>query len=453
MITSYKKPRHAAPVDRMSSFKKFTAVAVICAVLAASAMSAASDGKTAYINDNGQHITVAADSTDLNTVLAEAGLTLKAGDETVVTEISGNCVSVDIKRAFDVRIKADGTEKLLRLTGGTVAQALKQANISVSANDFVTPSLDTTITKALSEKMSINVTRGVKLYLQKADEKELVYVPEGTVEAALETVGCELCNEGNGSVKNNTPVQSGMTLVVNEVFYRTTFVTEKVEPEIIEEKSADLPEGKTSVKQEGKQGTVERSFKEKYVNGELVEKKEDKTKVVSKAVDRIILVGAKNETSDTDKTDKTEKADITESEVSEKPVVREKIIESSEPAVESEEEDEEDEEDEELTHSFDGMAYSSVISGMCTAYYEVNGITATGKIPQVGMVAVNPNIIPYGTRLYIASADGSYVYGYAVAEDTGTACMAGDIVVDLYMNSEEECNAFGRQMLNIYILD
>ena len=62
-------------------------------------------------------------------------------------------------------------------------------------------------------------------------------------------------------------------------------------------------------------------------------------------------------------------------------------------------------------------------------------------------------MIPYGTRLYICSADGSYVYGYAIAEDTGDACMAGDIVADLYMNSEAECDSFGRQELNIYVLD
>ena len=94
-----------------------------------------------------------------------------------------------------------------------------------------------------------------------------------------------------------------------------------------------------------------------------------------------------------------------------------------------------------------------MIVGSCTAYTELDGITAIGTAPRVGVVAVNPNVIPYGTRLYICSADGSYVYGYAVAEDTGSAAMAGDIIVDLYMDTEEECVAFGRQNLCVYILD
>ena len=66
---------------------------------------------------------------------------------------------------------------------------------------------------------------------------------------------------------------------------------------------------------------------------------------------------------------------------------------------------------------------------------------------------ITSSSIPYGTKLYIASEDGSYVYGYAIAEDTGGAAMAGDIVADLYMNSEAECCEFGRRVLNIYILD
>ena len=51
---------------------------------------------------------------------------------------------------------------------------------------------------------------------------------------------------------------------------------------------------------------------------------------------------------------------------------------------------------------------------MSTAYTG-GGITATGAPAAVGRVAVNPNVIPYGTKLYIASPDGSIVYGYAIA--------------------------------------
>ena len=66
------------------------------------------------------------------------------------------------------------------------------------------------------------------------------------------------------------------------------------------------------------------------------------------------------------------------------------------------------------------VAYSSVVTGSGTAYTAPAGsLTATGVTAYHGGVAVNPNIIPYGSKLYIVSTDGSFVYGYATAVDTG----------------------------------
>lgn len=463
MIRSYKKARHAAPSDKMSSLKKFTAVTVVGIAAAVSVMSAASDGKTAYITDGDQTYTVAADSNDINDVLAEAGITLLSGDETFVTEQSGDSISIDVKRAFSVTITADGKESKMKLTGGTVGQALEKAGVKTTVNDFITPAADT----VLAEDTEIKVARGIKLYLEKKSGSELVYVPEGTMKAALETVGCELCAEGNGKINNNTKVENGMTVYVDEVLYRTTFKNVSVEPEVVEEKCSDLPKGEKTVKQEGKSGKAETSYKEKYVNGELVEKKEDKTVVMSSPVDTIVLVGTKTEktaaksgktadSSDTD-TDKAEsKPEKTESKVESKPEEKAEsaVEETSAEADESSEPENNDGENAQETAEETGeITYSSVITGICTAYTEPGGVTATGTAPRVGTVAVNPAVIPYGTRLYIESADGSFVYGYAIAEDTGSACMAGDIVVDLYMNSEAECSDFGRRELNIYIVE
>ena len=53
-------------------------------------------------------------------------------------------------------------------------------------------------------------------------------------------------------------------------------------------------------------------------------------------------------------------------------------------------------------------------------------------------MAVNPNIIPYGTLLYITSDDGRFVYGYAYAADTGTAMMTGHAFIDLYYETYDE---------------
>lgn len=101
------------------------------------------------------------------------------------------------------------------------------------------------------------------------------------------------------------------------------------------------------------------------------------------------------------------------------------------------------------------VSYSKVLTGKATAYQSkytyVKG--ASGRQLYVGTFAVDPNIIPYGTEAYIVSTDGSVVYGYAVAADTGTALMDGIILADLFMASYEDSCRWGAHQVNIYILD
>ncbi len=95
-----------------------------------------------------------------------------------------------------------------------------------------------------------------------------------------------------------------------------------------------------------------------------------------------------------------------------------------------------------------------VISGASTtAYSSSGGSGASGLGLYCGTVAVNPNVIPYGTRLFITAPDQSFVYGYAIATDTGTALMEGTIDIDLYFETNAECNQFGKRSMDVYVLD
>lgn len=79
-------------------------------------------------------------------------------------------------------------------------------------------------------------------------------------------------------------------------------------------------------------------------------------------------------------------------------------------------------------------------------------ITATGTLARVGAIAVDPDVIPYGTSLYITSKNGtSWVYGKATAEDTGGAIQGNR--VDLFFNTRKECFDFGRKNAVVYILE
>ena len=90
---------------------------------------------------------------------------------------------------------------------------------------------------------------------------------------------------------------------------------------------------------------------------------------------------------------------------------------------------------------------------VCTAYSSSGGRGASGLGLYCGTVAVNPNVIPYGTRMYITSPDQSFVYGFAIATDTGTAMMQGHVGLDLYFETNAEARRFGKRALDVYILD
>ena len=97
--------------------------------------------------------------------------------------------------------------------------------------------------------------------------------------------------------------------------------------------------------------------------------------------------------------------------------------------------------------------YTAVYSNMRASGYCDGYVTASGLPAQVGHVGVDPREIPYGTRLYVASADGTFVYGYCIAADTGGGILYQDVIdIDLFFNSRWECGVLGTKELMVYVL-
>ena len=103
--------------------------------------------------------------------------------------------------------------------------------------------------------------------------------------------------------------------------------------------------------------------------------------------------------------------------------------------------------DEEPLPEFPG--YGKVIHVEATAYSSqepgLSAYTATGTICRRGVIATDPSFIPLGTKVYIPG------YGYAVAEDTGGAIIGNKI--DVAFDTIDECYQFGRQFIDIYIIE
>lgn len=92
--------------------------------------------------------------------------------------------------------------------------------------------------------------------------------------------------------------------------------------------------------------------------------------------------------------------------------------------------------------------YLKTLTVEATAY-SGHTITAMGTKPVrdpngISTIAVDPNVIPLGSKVFIPG------YGYAIAADTGGVILGNKI--DLFMNSKEECTAFGRQTVTVHII-
>ena len=81
----------------------------------------------------------------------------------------------------------------------------------------------------------------------------------------------------------------------------------------------------------------------------------------------------------------------------------------------------------------------------CTAYTATGNATAVGVMPQAEHTIASWNGLPFGTQVYVPALGITYT-----VEDRGGAVSEG--IIDIYMNSENECIQFGRQNLEAYII-
>lgn len=294
-----------------------------------------------------------------------------------------------------------------------------------SENSFITANTDTNTALAAAREVSENEIRIAewRSIVVKLRGKELKKdVPAGTVSDALAYLDIKL--EKNDELKANKDdeLKDGMEIVIDDVVYKEVTTKETVDYKTINKDTSTLYAGESSVDTYGVEGERTIVKKEKYVNGKKVSEEEISNKVTKKPVDEVILNGT------------TERPTIT--------------MDTNYGTIEV---------DEGLNTITDTngntLNYTDVITGSSTAYTaEAGAICSTGRLARYGVVAVDPNMIPYGSILYIVSDDG-FVYGYAVAGDTGGFIYNGtNTIVDLYFPTLDECVNYGRRGINVYVL-
>ena len=391
--------------------RNITALVVMMAICIGSVITVMAQTVEVTIVDNGEQTSVSmmdpSEESVLKTAVERQLVEPVDGDDQVVFNEEENTLT--IRRGLTAEVAADGTTRTVKLYyGDTVAEAVEESGFTLGENDVLSVDADT----ILREDAEVSITRYYHVTLAHDGEEQTLLVKEGDVASALEAANLTLGKEDYTDVPLDQALTEGLVVTVSRVTYEETQETEAVAYSTKEEKTDSLYEGETKVKTEGVEGERTIVYRNKMVNGKVVETEEISNEVTTEPVDKVVLVGTKK-----------------------KPSGYASI--SSDGTL--------------IDHNGNRVSYKKAFTGRCTAYTG-GGWTATGRPAQYGNIAVNPDVVPYGSKLYICSPDGSVVYGYAIAADTGGFASKGYIMADLYFDTYEECANFGVRNMTIYVL-
>ncbi|MDR9756524.1 MAG: ubiquitin-like domain-containing protein [Thermacetogeniaceae bacterium] len=289
----------------------------------------------------------------------------------------------------EIRISVDGKELRHETLKGTVEEALTEAGIEVKPHDQVTPGLKSEI----KDGMLVVVERAFPVQLVADGDTTTIYTTTTNVRGVLKKASLSLGELDRVSPELDAEVEPGCEIRVTRV--KEEVITEEYDIPAKTERKPDstLNKGQQKVVREGSPGEGVRQVKVVYEDGKEVSRKTIKDQVVRSPVNRVIAYGTIST----------------------------------------------------ISRGGDVIRYRKVIQARATAYGPSAGkYTATGHRVARGVVAVDPRVIPLGSRLYI---DG---YGYGRALDVGGAIKGN--TVDLFFPSDAECYRWGVRYVKVYIL-
>ena len=261
-----------------------------------------------------------------------------------------------------------------------------------------------------------------------------------TVESLLERLSLILTKEDIVSVPLNSQTFDGLNITISRsvqteetyiavIPYETTYCYDPA-----------LAEGEEKVLTPGVDGQMLCTANVVYVDGEELSRTLLSEDVIAQPVNAVVAVGTYVEQAPpatqspaTEPPVTTEPSPVVKPEFTGKPIIGDGYI---------------------ITPNGETLTYTRVEEFKATAYNNQDpGCTEynyIGTLCRVGAIAVDPTVIPYGTRMYIVSNDGRYVYGIATAEDCGSAIKGNRI--DLYFDTVAECDRFGIRNCQVYFL-
>ncbi|MDP4093774.1 MAG: ubiquitin-like domain-containing protein [Bacillota bacterium] len=319
-------------------------------------------------------------------------------------------VAVFLNMKKEVVINYDGKQITVKTMRANVGDVLDQNGISVSKYDYVSPKLDTKLQRI--KKNTVTIKRAVPIYVFVDGQEKQIMTYNDTVKEALASNSIQL----NPLDKvENAGLQDKIVkdMKIDIVRVREELVKEQlpIPYEIENRENNHLDKGVEKTVVDGKNGVLEKSFKVVYEDNNLVSKEFIKDTVVSNPINKLIELG-------TVLNYRTSRGDV--------------------------------------------IRYKKVLNMRATAYTASYadtgkgpgdpgfGITYTGIRAQKGVIAVDPRVIPLGSRVYVEVMGRVTDYGNAVAADTGSAIKGN--LIDLYFDSQKTVNNWGCKNVKVYIL-
>ena len=276
--------------------------------------------------------------------------------------------------------------------------------------------IDTYTIASGSGRSEITVQRGQRLTIDLFGEILQVVSYNETVGQLLERLTLDLGENAHLSISADAMASEGMVLEIFTTDIGTDTYTAEIPFETVYQNTEYLPAGKEVILTQGVNGTKLCVAELNLVNGIEKSRVVISEEVTQAPVTQIVAVGTGNGKPK-----------------SGAPLIGDGVIITPQGKV--------------LNFGSVGVFEATAYMTMPPYTYET---TATGTKVHVGTVAVDPTVIPYGTKMYIVSCDGKIVYGEGTAEDCGPAIKNDRI--DVFYHTFAECSIFARRDCYVYFL-
>lgn len=313
--------------------------------------------------------------------------------------------------AQNTYVITDGDQVIVHTTNASdPAEVLDEAGVVAEPDEYYT-------TQTEEGVYDITVLRNDAVTIQYGDNTLNVPIQDETVGALLERVGYSADAGYVASGDLAAMPQDGMTITVDHVTVNEEVYTVELPYKVYNVKDPYLPEGQEQILRAGVVGQELRTADVEYRNAVEISRTIKSREQIRASQAQIVAVGTGELVGQT----------------GEMPLIGDGVI---------------------VLPSGEVLTYYDQDTYSATAYTQYDAgcdsLTACQTPVRWGVVAVDPSVIPYGTRMFIMDQDGSFVYGVGTAEDCGSAIQGKRL--DLYMPTLSEAFDYGRRPVTVYFL-